>query len=100
MNLKIVNKGKFIRSIVLVFILIMGVSLIVTNKSLSHVETKFKTIYVANGDTLWSIAKQEQETNLYYSNKNIRTIIDDIKQTNSITNSNLKLNQELKIKEL
>lgn len=100
MNIKIVNKGKFIRSIILIFILIMGVSLIITNKSLSHTETKYKTIYVATGDTLWSIAKQEQETNLYYSNKNIRTIIDDIKQTNDISNSNLKVNQELKIKEL
>lgn len=100
MNLKIINKGKFIRSIVIIFILIMGISLILTNKTFSHTETKYKTIYVCNGDTLWSIAKQEQETNLYYSNKNIRTIIEDIKQTNSISNSNLKINQELKIKEL
>lgn len=100
MNLKIVNKGKFIRSIILMFILIMGTSLIITNKSLSHTEIKYRTIYVSNGDTLWSIAKQEQETNEYYSNKNIRTIVDDIKQTNSISNSDLKVNQELKIKEL
>ncbi|MBO5478952.1 MAG: LysM peptidoglycan-binding domain-containing protein [Clostridia bacterium] len=100
MNLKIVNKGKFIRSILLIFILIMGISLIITNKSLSHAEIKYRTIYVAGGDTLWSIAKQEQETNEYYSNKNIRTIVEDIKQINSINSSDLKVNQELKIKEL
>lgn len=52
------------------------------------------------GDTLWSIAKQEQESNEYYTNKDIRDIIQDIKITNSIIDSDLKVNQELKIKEL
>lgn len=100
MNLKIVNKGRFIRSVLIVFILIMGTSFVITNKTLSHGENKYKTIYIADGDTLWSIARQEQKMNQYYKNKNIRTIVDDIKQTNSITNSSLKVNQELKIKEL
>lgn len=99
MNLKIVNKRKFMRSVIIIFLLIVGMSFIISNKSFSHTEVKYKTIYVSNGDTLWSIAKQEQETNEYYNNKNIRTIIEDIKHINSI-NSNLKENQELKIKEL
>lgn len=48
MNLKIVNKGKFVRSILIIFMLIMGLSFIVSNKTLSHGETKYKTIYASN----------------------------------------------------
>lgn len=100
MNLKIVNRRKFIRSIVLMFLLIIGISFIISNKSFSHTESKYKTIYVSNGDTLWSIAKEEQNSNNYYKDKNIRNIVDEIKKLNNMTSSDLKINQELKIKEL
>lgn len=100
MNLKIVNRRKFIRSIVLMFLLIIGISFIISNKSFSHTEIKYKTIYVSNGDTLWSIAKEEQNSNNYYKDKNIRNIVDEIKNVNNMTSSDLKINQELKIKEL
>ncbi len=99
MNLKVVNKVKFVRSIIIMFLLFLVGSLIICNNSFSKTETKYKTIYVASGDTLWSIAKEEQETNPYYKGKNVRNIIEDIKITNSISTSNLKENQVLKIKE-
>ncbi len=100
MNLKIVNGKKFLRSIILIFIFIMIGSFIIVNKTLSHAEVKFKTICISNGDTLWDIAKEEQISNDYYKNKDIRNIIYDIKLTNHMSNSNLKTNQELKIREL
>lgn len=100
MNLKIVNKKKFMRSIVLVFLVIIGISFFIGNKSFSYGEIKYKTIYVCEGDTLWSIAKEEQNTNEYYKNKNIRNIIEQIKKVNKMSSSDLRINQELKIKEL
>jgi len=100
MNLKIVNKGKFTRSVVLIFLFIIGISFMIGSKSFSHTESKYKVIYVASGDTLWSIAKEEQNANNYYKDKNIRNIVDEIKKTNHLESSDLKVNQELKIKEL
>lgn len=100
MNLKIVNRRKFVRSILLIFLLIVGISFIISSKSFSHTESKYKTIYVISGDTLWSIAKEEQNSNEYYKDKNIRSIVDEIKKINHMTTSDLKVNQELKIKEL
>ncbi len=100
MNLKIVNKKKFVRSIILVFLVIIGISFFVGSKSFSHAESKYKTIYVSKGDTLWSIAKEEQNTNEYYRNENIRNIIEQIKKVNKMSSSDLQINQELKIKEL
>lgn len=100
MNLKIVNGKKFFRSIIILFLVIVGISFIISNKSLSHTENKSKIIRVSNGDTLWSIAKTEQDSNEYYKDKNIRNIIEDIKKINNMTSSDLKVNQELKIREL
>lgn len=95
MNFKITNKKKFIRSILIIIGLIMCVSLFISNISFSHGENKYKTIYVASGDTLWNIAKDEQENNSYYENKTIREIINNIKTTNKLANSELSTNQKL-----
>lgn len=38
--------------------------------------------------------------NIHYKDKNIRNIVDEIKNVNNMTSSDLKINQELKIKEL
>ncbi len=97
MNLKIANKKKFIRSIVIILGLIMFISLFISNISFSHGENTYKTIYVSNGDTLWNIAKEEQENNDYYENKNIREIVNNIKSINKLDNSNLSVNQKLLI---
>ena len=97
MNLKITNKKKFIRSIVIILGIIMFISLFISNISFSHGEKSYKTIYVSCGDTLWSIAKEEQENNSYYENKNIREIVNNIKSVNKLNNSNLSTNQKLLI---
>lgn len=97
MNLKITNKKKFIRSILIILGVIMLISLFISNISFSHGENNYKTIYVSNGDTLWSIAKEEQENNAYYEDKDIREVVNNIKIVNKLNSSDLSSNQKLVI---
>lgn len=97
MNLKITNKKKFIRSVLIILGMIIFISLFIGNISFSHGENNYKTIYVAKGDTLWSIAKEEQQNNSYYENKSIREVVSNIKTINNLSNSNLSINQKLVI---
>lgn len=85
-NMRIVNKKKFIRMVILVIGVIMLLFMCFSNISFSKGEVKTKTIYVSSGDTLWTIAKEEQENNSYYENKDIRDIIYQIKKLNNIQN--------------
>ena len=55
----------------------------------------YKSIQIHSGDTLWNIAKSNQESNGYYKGKDIRYIMNDIAQINNIEKSNLKIDQEL-----
>lgn len=95
--MKIVNKRKFIRSILLIGVLVALISFVFVNKTLSHTEINYKKIYVSSGDTLWNIAKEEKIDNQYFEEKDIRTIIDEIKYTNHLNNSDLEIGQELNI---
>lgn len=95
MKLKIVNFSKFIRSIMLIVGIIFIISLFINNKSFSYKENEFKEIYVSNGDTLWSIAKEEKDNNPYYKNKDIRDIVNNIKSINKLNSGNLFANQKL-----
>ena len=95
--MKIVSIKKFVRSITIVLLIIVGLSLIVSNSSYSRGEKQYKTLYVSKGDTLWSIAKNNQDSNEYYKGKDIRYIMNDIAQINNIEKSDLTIDQELKI---
>lgn len=95
MKLKIINLSKFIRSILIILGIIICISLFINTISFSHADTKYKTIYVSNGDTLWSIAKEEKNTNTYYEDKDIRDIVNSIKQINKLNNCNLSVNQKI-----
>lgn len=97
MNLKIVNVSKFVRSIFIILGISICVALFLSNTSFSHKDTQYKVVYVSNGDTLWSIAKDERNSNAFYENKDIRDIIDSIKSLNKLSNSNLSINQKLVI---
>ena len=72
MELKIVNLNKFIRSIIIVLFIFISILFIISQTTFSHSEIKYKMIVITNGDTLWSIASNEQKYNRYYSNKDIR----------------------------
>ena len=93
--MKIVNKKKFIRSISVTIGLIIFITLTLINTSFSHTETTYKTIAVISGDTLWNIAKSERDNNVYFENKDIRYIVDEIKYINNLDNCNLKIGDEL-----
>lgn len=99
--MKIVNKKKFIKMIVLILGIISVLCLYFSNISFSKGEVKTKTIYVSSGDTLWTIALQEQESNMYYENKDIRDIIYEIKKLNNLENSStLMVGQKLMVKSI
>lgn len=94
--MKIVNIKKFIRSLFLILGIILFTSLIISKVSFSYTKAEYKTMYVKSGDTLWSIATRLQN-NSYYKGKDVRYIISDIKAINQLNNSNISVNQELKI---
>ena len=91
------NKKKFIRAIILIVGLTIGIVLIMTSESLSHQDIKYKSVSVSYGDTLWDIAKSEQQTNDYYKERDVRDIVANIKKANKLEKSNLTIGQVLEI---
>lgn len=98
MKLKIVNLKKFILAILTMLAIILSISLFTGNKVLSRVNPEYRTIIVSSGDTLWEIAKIEQQSNEYYKEKDLRYIINDLKSINNLTSSNLFNNQKLLVR--
>ncbi len=94
--MRIVNKTKFIRSNVILAILISSIVIFATN-AYSNVETKYKEEYVCAGDTLWSIAQEELENNKYFEGKDIRYVVNELKKVNNLANANLNEGDKLKI---
>ena len=95
--MKIVNTKKFVRSLILMFGVLFLICFIFVNKSFSHSEKSYKQIYISSGDTLWSIAKEENNNNEYFDSKDIREIVYELKSINNLSNSNLIIGQELNI---
>ena len=93
--MKIKNVKKFIRSILIILGIALAIILLISKSTLSHNEVEYKTIYVSEGDTLWNIAKDNQISNQYYRNKDVRYIINDLMKVNNLDNSNIIMNQEL-----
>lgn len=97
--MRIVNKKKFVKMVSLIIGIISISFICFSNISFSKGEIKTKTIYVSSGDTLWSIAREEQENNIYYEDQDIRDIIRQIRKMNNLqNNSNLMEGQKLIIK--
>lgn len=97
MKIKIVNHRKFRSRIILVVFILSCILFNINNSVSSEKKIEYKTITVANGDTLWSIAKSEQESNQYYKESDIREIVSNIKKLNNLNSSNLYVEQNLKI---
>lgn len=95
--MKIINKKRFVRSISITIGLIIFIIILLVNTSFSHTEINYKKVFVISGDTLWSIAKYEKNNNLYFENKDIRDIVDEIKYVNNLNTCNLKIGDELSI---
>lgn len=95
--MKIVNKKKFIRSISVIIGLVIIIILLLINTSFSHTEIRYKQISVISGDSLWNIARYEQNNNPYFANKDIRDIVNEIRSFNSLNNSTLNIGDQLNI---
>lgn len=95
--MRVVNIKKFIRSVLIILGLILMFSLIVSSSSFSHKQVEYTKFYVSEGETLWNIASDLQSNNLYYKDKDIRFIIEDLMDINNLENSSLYINQELNI---
>jgi LysM repeat protein len=80
--------------------MIVCLSILFSKQSLSHGDLKQKKIVVGQGDTLWNIASTEIASNNYYEGKEIRNVIDQIKEINELKNSSLYVGQELFLYEL
>ncbi len=98
--MKITNVKRFVRSILIILGIILGLTLFISKSTLSHGETEYKTIYVSEGDTLWNIAKTNQINNGYYKDKDVRYIINDLMRVNNLDTSNIQVDQELLIPEV
>ena len=94
--MRIKDKKKFITRTSMLGAIVLFIILFTSN-SFSNVEYERKTIYISYGDTLWSIAKEEQENNSYYYDKSIRDILDDIKHINNLKDSYIYEGQKLEI---
>lgn len=97
MKIKIVNHRKFRRRIILIVFIICCILFNIKNIALSQAKITYNTITVCEGDTLWSIAKEQQQENKYYANTDIREVVSNIKEINKLESSSLKVNQQLQI---
>ncbi len=99
MKMKIVNKKKFIRSMVIILggsiLAFLGIS-----NTYSKTEVAYKEDYIIKGDTLWSIAENEVSNNEYYKNKDIREVMYEIEKLNNLQSENLEIGQKILIPNL
>ena len=94
--MKIVNKKKFVRSIIIVSAILI-LTCLGFNNSYSKGKVKYKEDFIFQGDTLWSIAENQIKTNDYYRGKVIRKVVYELKELNNLQNKNLTVGQKIKI---
>ena len=94
--MKIVNKKKFVRSIIIVSAILI-LTCLGFNNSYSKGKVKYKEDFIFQGDTLWSIAENQIKTNDYYRGKDIRKVVYELKELNNLQNKNLTVGQKIKI---
>ena len=95
-NYRSKKNNKNIKKCICILIIIVAIILLI-NTSNSNSNIILEKEYVISGDTLWNIAKSEQETNIYFKGKDIREIIGELKKINNIKDANLKIGQEILI---
>lgn len=95
--IRVINLRRFVMSIIILLGVIFSILAMLSKTTYSHGEIDYKIRYVTKGETLWSIAKEQLLENEYYSDKDIRFIIEDLREINNLKNGNVTANQELKI---
>lgn len=96
-KVKIVNKNKFIKSMIVLVLILLGILFVITNTSYSNSGENYKIDYVAKGETLWQIAENEIKDNPYFKSQDIRNVILEIKKLNHMSTSDLSEGMEIKI---
>lgn len=94
--MKIVNKTKFVRTIS-IFVILLGTIVIFSKNAYSKGEVTYKEDYIYSGDTLWSIAENEIENNRYFENKDIRAVINELRNVNNFSGAELYEGEKIKI---
>ena len=94
--MKIVNKKKFLKSIGIVCLIVILI-IMISNKTYSNANQKYKEEYIYSGDSLWKIATKEKEENSYFKGKDIRTIVYEIKNINSLDKADVYNGQKILI---
>ena len=87
--MRIINKKKFARFVIIVLAMALFVGFIVNDK---HKIVGYESYFVTDGDTLWDIAKQSNG----YDHIDIRDIIYDIQQASNIS-SDIQWGDEIQI---
>lgn len=92
-----INYFKMIRSLLIlatiIYLLILGVQNIITNSQKEEVEVSYSTYYVSKGETLWSIASQQEYDG------DIREVVYKITKDNNI-DGNLSIGQEIQLRNI
>lgn len=94
--MKIVNKRKFIKNISILVLVLISLTIFSKN-TYSKVEITYREDYIYSGDTLWTISKNEIENNKYFKNKDIRQVINELKNINNLSESSLEVGKKIKI---
>lgn len=91
--MRIVNKRKFIKSTLTLIIIVISI-IILVNTIINKTEytEKYKTIYISEDETLWSIAEEYKKPN-----QDIREYIYEIKKLNNMESATIYEGQELTI---
>lgn len=91
--MRIINKRKFIKSTLTLIIIVISI-IILVNTIINKTEytEKYKTIYISEDETLWSIAEEYKKPN-----QDIREYIYEIKKLNNMESATIYEGQELTI---
>ena len=91
--MRIVNKRKFIKSTLTLIIIVISI-IILVNTIINKTEyaEKYKTIYISEDETLWSIAEEYKKPN-----QDIREYIYEMKKLNNMESATIYEGQELTI---
>ena len=96
-RLRIVNKMKFIKTNVVIIMLLILFVFSFINMASSNTSISYKVDYIVQGETLWDIAKREAEMNKYYEGADIRDIVYNLREINHLESANVSEGEELKI---
>lgn len=97
MKLKVVDTQKFVRSLIIVMLLILFLLFIGFSNTYSNGEVRYKDEYIAYGDTIWEIAEKEAKENKYFENTDVRNIVKEIKSVNNVGNQTLEVGKKILI---